>query len=182
MVWWPQESEELPRIIWGQITAHTLILTRKPALEHCYKTPHHILPGWDTQCLRAWTVVSLFALQSNKAVLWYSTRNSLRFSLALAHKRHVLGIKTEMLYSFLNFHFLLVDLPFFIRSHICVRSNSCYVYHVPIVLISGSILLTETGWYRPNFIKSLLIKPWNGSIIYFIDSTINLRVMINVFI
>ena len=27
--------------------AHTLILSATPLLNHCYKPPHQILPGWD---------------------------------------------------------------------------------------------------------------------------------------
>ena len=33
--------------------AHTLILSATPPLNHCYKTPHQILLGGDTQFSRA---------------------------------------------------------------------------------------------------------------------------------
>ena len=61
---------------------HTLILISKPPLNHCYKTPHQIphlshaaglghvvLQGTSPLC-------PPFAWQSNKAILFYFTQNS----------------------------------------------------------------------------------------------------------
>ena len=67
---------------WGQIKrrtgpAHILILSENLPLTYDYKTPHHILPGWDTQLLGQEPTVCPFDWQSNKALLCYFTQHSL---------------------------------------------------------------------------------------------------------
>ena len=51
-----KEPEECNRRSLNAGPAHTLILIRNPTLEplnHCYKTPHHILAGQDTRFFKA---------------------------------------------------------------------------------------------------------------------------------
>ena len=66
---------------WGQIKGvqalHTpWSLSAAPPLKCCYKTPHQILLGWDTQFWGHEPAVSPFAWESNKAILFYFTQNS----------------------------------------------------------------------------------------------------------
>ena len=84
---------------WGQIKrrtgpAHILILSENLPLTYYYKTPQHILPGWDTQLLGQEPAVSPFDWQSNKALLCYFTQHSLslRFTLAPVHRGQAFGI------------------------------------------------------------------------------------------
>ena len=80
-----------------------------------------------------------------------------RFSSAPVCRGRIFSIKNEMVSSY--FSDLptspLLDLPFFIPSHIYVRSNSCHMYPVTIILISGPILLTESGWIQTKIHKVL---------------------------
>ena len=67
--------------IWGQIKGcrpctHPDPLSATPPLKHCYKTPHQIPLGWDTQFLRHEPTVTPFAWQSSKATLFYFTQKS----------------------------------------------------------------------------------------------------------
>ena len=70
-----EDAETREETTWGQIkgvqTLHTpWSLSAALPLNHCYKTPHQILPGWDTQFLRHESSLSPFTGQSNKAILF----------------------------------------------------------------------------------------------------------------
>ena len=90
---------------WGQIKGMQALytpwsLSATLPLNHCYKTPHQIPPGWDTQFWGHEPAVAPFAWQSNR--LFFSTLLkilSLNFDLALVHRGQVFGI-------ILNFFFL----------------------------------------------------------------------------
>ena len=61
----------------GMQTLHTSgSLPSTLPLNLCYKTPHQIPPGWDTQFWGHEPAVSFFAWQGNKAILFYFTQNS----------------------------------------------------------------------------------------------------------
>ena len=70
-----------------QALAHTLILSLTLPFNHCYKTPYQILPGWDTVWEQELTV-SLLAWQSNKAILFCLTQNSVsKIQLSIGTQR-----------------------------------------------------------------------------------------------
>ena len=68
-------------------------------LNQCYKTPHQIIWGWDTQFFSA--EVHCVPLPFNAIKLTYFTQNSLRFDSALVHRDRGLGISLLLLLLFL---------------------------------------------------------------------------------
>lgn len=73
--------ERLIRTPWSQIKGMQALPSslryQQPCPEPLLETPHHILPGWDTQLSGQEPTVCPFDWQSNKALLCYFTQHSL---------------------------------------------------------------------------------------------------------